>query len=399
MGFATGFRTGLAAGGAGRSMMPIVQGLGSMISRLEERTKPRAIRFGGKIGGPSSYDKYVARKQAEEAAAEEKRRYDEKVRMQRQQMATQQQAAEQKEARAQEMHEQKIQSIEAERERASEMFTRSKKKEDRVEAFRGLMIGAASKNKALTEASWAALAPDAEDEKQAQEWAQFKEETVEDPNTGESYRKFTVGRNPDTGQESEKAMPAPAVTYNEDGSTTVEFPGGESQTFADDEEFKNFLAVFHPEAESSKSLGAKDDKQKTAKENQELKKIDAEQKRLDKAQARIDKMSQSDTADLDEIDKQQAALDKKQAKLDKRRQKITGGVEGGTPQEQQQRAVAAEKEMYKQNPRTGTLGYAGEDPPPDNPNATRAPDGFWYEPGPGGKWKLVTKQGTTIAAH
>lgn len=323
MGFASGFRTGLAAGGAERSMMPLVQGLGQMIGHYAEKAKKPAIRYSFGTG-ESSYDKYVKRKAAEEAAAEEKRRYEESMRMQREQMATQQQAAEAQEARAAETHESQMASQAQQREQAAELFERSKKKEAKIEAFRGLLQGAASKNKALTEQAWAALTPEMDEDTQ-KKWAKVEKEPWIDPATGQPgvdskgnpIMKYSVGRDKD-GNEDPKAMPAPAVTYNEDGSTTVEFPTGETQTFGSDDEFKNFLALFHPEAESTKPLGSKEEKaqatEKRAKEKHQLALIEAEQKRIDKAR-------QNESVDPD-------VLDERQAKLDKRREKITGGVEG-----------------------------------------------------------------------
>ena len=319
MGFATGFRTGLEAGGAGRSNMPIIQGLGSMIGQLAERNKRGSVRFaGGK--GPSSYDKYVARKDQEEAAAEEKRRYEAGQVAQREEMATQQQAAavqaeqaQAQEGRAAEAHESQMQSQQAQREQAASMFERSKKKEARVEAYRGLLQGAASRNKALTEASWAALTPDMPEE-EAKEWAPYKEEMVEetDPQTGKvtQHRKFTVGRDK-AGQESPNALPGPAVTYNADDSVTVEYPGeDEPKTYANDEEFKQSLALFHPEAESSKSLDEKEKKRKVerAEEKHETAMAKASRDEIMDEQKRLDTDKEQGRVKPEEVKERQKAI-------------------------------------------------------------------------------------------
>jgi len=356
MGFASGFRTGLATGDR-RSMMPIVQGLGSMIDRIQARNKRGSVRFAGS-SGPSSYEKYTARKDQEEAAAEEKRRYEAGQMAEREQMATEQQAAEAQaeqaavgEERAAETHASRMATEQQQREKAAEMFKRSKKKEDRIEAFRGLLQGAASHNKALVEEAWAALSPDMpEGEKESQEFAAYKEEMVEetDPVTGEvigQHRKFTVGRDPKTGAESEKALPGPAVTFNDDGSVTVESPGeDEPKTFANDDEFLKYLAIFHPEAENKQSLEAAEKKAETKKER--TRKGEKHQLALIKAeQGRIDKARTNESVDPDE-------LDKRQAKLDKRREKITGGVEG----------KAEKRDVYVD--KGGNEIYAGENTPP-----------------------------------
>jgi hypothetical protein len=337
MGFASGFRTGLLTGGGPRSAMPIVQGLGSMIDRLQARSKRGgSVRYAGK--GESSYDKYTKRKQQEEAAAEEKRRYEAEQRagQEREQMASNlaTQQAEEKaaqaavvEERTAETHASKMATEKQEREKAAAMFKRSKKKEDRIEAFRGILQGAAAGNKALVEESWAALAPDMpEGDKEQADWQAIKEEPyidpetgqpAVDPETGKPVRKFTVGRDKD-GNESKKAMPAPAVDFNEDGSITVEYPGseGEVTTYADMEQFKQAISVLNPEYESDKSLKAAEGRKKSkrAEEKHELAKIKAEQDR-------INDMIKAE-GDPDEIAEYQA-------KLDKRRQAITGGLEGG----------------------------------------------------------------------
>lgn len=410
MGFASGFRTGLAAGGAERSNMPIVQSLGQMIQGYRERAKKPAISLGRGGFGPSSYDKYVARKAAEEAAAEEKRRYDEEMKMQREKMATQQQAAQVQEQRTQEAHESQMASQAQQREQAAAMFERSKKKEDRIEAYRALLQGVAAGNKALVEQSWAALSPDME-EKDAKTWAPIKDEMVQDPETGEQYRKFTVGRDPKTGQESDKALPAPSINFNQDGTITAEFPSpsGKSQsiTYQDADDFmkRSPVAFMNPEFESSKSLADKGKKERQAEEDK--RKQRKEQRDIAKYDLGIinDQIKEVQT----QIENAEIDPDRGEAMLkDLRKEKnsiIARAKKGGRPQEKTAVAKAGgagkKGEPWQQHPRTRTLGFAGEEAPEGEPDARRGKDGFWYRPDPDnpGQWQLITKPDTTIAAH
>jgi hypothetical protein len=329
MGFASGFRTGLATGEQRRSMMPIVQGLGSMIDRIERRNKKGSIRFGGS-SGPSSYDKYVARKDKEEVAAEEKRRYEseqDQLRQREQQAtdlaATQAEQAEVVEQRTAETHESKMATQAQQREKAATMFARSEKKESRIEAYRGFIQGIQSRNKALTEASWAALAPDMP-EKEAAEWAPIKEEPyldpetgqpVVDPTTGQPIRKFTTGRD-EKGQESDKAMPAPAVTYNDDGSIAVEFPGQpEPVVYADAREFSEQIGyAMNPEFEKKRS----DEETKERRYQKKEKRLDRKE-RLAHVQTKIKRLEKQrandEIEDMDKYKTDMAALVKKEDKL------------------------------------------------------------------------------------
>lgn len=346
MGFASGFRTGLATGDVRRSAMPIVQGLGSMIDRIAARNKKGSVRFAGGSGGPSSYEKYTANKKEEEAAAEEKRRYETEQTKEAEALksreaqetelkAQQEEQAAVTEQRAQETHASQMANQALERDKARQVVERSNKKEKRIEAYRALLQGIAAGNKSLTEEAFAALTPDfgtkeGEGGKRAKEWAPITETPVIDPETGQAsvdpntglpYRKFTVGRDKE-GNPSKKAMPAPSIDFNDDGSITAEFPTpdgvGNPVTYASADEFLDKAGIKHmnPEYETG---GAADKKRKSKKE--ETRKDEKHQLALIKAeQTRIDKMI-SQEADPDVTD----AL---QAKLDKRRQKITGGVEG-----------------------------------------------------------------------
>jgi hypothetical protein len=376
MGFASGFRTGLATGGERRSMMPIVQGLGSMIDRIERRNKKGSIRFGGKIG-ESSYDKYTKRKDAEAAAAEEKRRYDESVQMKREQMETQQaKEAEQAERQAvadeqkAQMHEEKIASIQQKRDEAAKLFERSEKKEARIEAYRGFIQGIQSRNKELTEASWAALSPEVP-KGEEKDWAKIETEDYIDPETGEKVmgkdgkpiKKYIVGR----GKKDKKGMPAPSVEYNDDGSIAVTFPGQtEPEIYADTQTFAEQIGyMLNPEFETD----GKEDKgkKKTQKENvkNQLKFVDQDIKELQK---RYD----NEDPDLSDEDYKTQMAD-----LKEQRKQLRAAATGRRPAKKKTAVAAAEPNIY-----------AGEDPPADFPNAKRAPDGNWYV-AEGGKWKPV----------
>jgi len=251
--------------------MPLVQGLGSMIDRLASRNKPKSVRFGGS-SGPSSYDKYVARKDQEAATAEEQRRYETEQEAQKQretqetvlkEREQQEKAAAAEQTRA--LNQEKITQVQEQREQAKKLVERSEKKEKRIEAYRAFLQGVASGNKALAEEAWGALTPDiADDDENAQGWAQVKEEPVldangqpmKDPKTGKVIKKFTTGRDP-KGGEGKNAMPAPSVDFNEDGSITVDFPvpgtdKREPVTYADADEFMNGVGNFmNPELELS----------------------------------------------------------------------------------------------------------------------------------------------------
>lgn len=386
MGFASGFRTGLATGDVRRSAMPIVQTLGSMIDRLAARNKKGSVRFASGDSGPSSYDKYTARKDQEEAAAEEKRRYDtEQAQLkQREQQETDQAAVQAEreaagEERAVEMHQAEMKSIQAERDEAAKLFERSEKKEKRIEAYRGFIQGIQSRNKALTEQAWATLAPDMP-EKEAKEFAPYKKEMIPDPAdpTGETMvAKYTVGRDKD-GNESESAMPAPSVDYLDDGSIQVQYPGDEQpQIYADAKEFAEQIG-YHldpefetGEASAKKRKGKKEEQRKSEKHQLAL--IKAEQSRIDKERS-------NETTDPD-------ILDKRQAKLDARREKITGGVEGKGAEEVKTATITTPggKEM---------LAYAGDKKPPNAPeNTKRDENDAWYSTDKDGKrqyWKPPT---------
>lgn len=392
MGFASGFRTGLATGDVRRSAMPIVQGLGSMIDRIAARNKKGSVRIAGG-GGPSSYDKYTARKDQEEAAAEEKRRYDaeqekERVALRKRESqetelkATQEEQAAVTEQRAQETHTSQMANQALERDKARQIVERSNKKETRIEAYRALLQGIAAGNKALTEEAFAALTPDfgtkdGEGGKRAKEWEPIKETAVidpetgqasVDPNTGRPYRKFTVGRDKE-GNESTTAMPAPSIDFNDDGSITVEFPTpdgvGNPVTYASADEFINQGGIMHmnPEFETGEAAT----KRRKAKKN-ESRAADKHELALIKAeQTRIDKMiSQEKDPDV---------TDALQAKLDKRRQKVTGGVEG--------KAAAEAVASYKDD--QGNEIYAGNETPPgyaDKDIKRHPKTKAWYEKDP-----------------
>jgi hypothetical protein len=387
MGFASGFRTGLASGGGGgqrRSMMPIVQGLGSMIDRIERRNKKGSVRIGGKIGGKSSYDKYTERKDAEAAAAEEQRRYDAAQGQKREQMQTDQAAAEQQAERqavqdeqAAQMHEEKVASIQQKRDEAAKLFERSEKKEKRIEAYRGFVQGIQSRSKALTEASWAALAPDMPKDEE-KDWAEIETEDYIDPKTGKPVmdkngkpiKKYIVGR----GKKDQKGMPAPSVEYNDDGSIAVTFPGSdEPEIYADAKTFAEQIGYhLNPEFETDEKGGKGKKKERRQETQDQLKYVEKKIKRLQKRYDNED----PDLSD-DDFKAQMAELEAEEDRLMGRGEKTEVAAGGEAEQA------------------AGNL-YAGEDPPPDYPNAKRAPDGNWYV-AEGGKWKPVLESEENVA--
>jgi len=374
MGFASGFRTGLATGGERRSMMPIVQGLGSMIDRIEKRNKKGSVRFGGKIGGKSSYDKYTERKDREAAEAEEQRRYDTQQQQakEREAMATEQ-AAVQAERQAvmdtqkQEAHESKMESEAQQRDKAAKLFERSEKKEKRVEAYRGFIQGIQSRNKALTEASWAALAPDMPEE-QAKDWAAVETEeyinpkTGEpeiDPKTGKPIKKYIVGR----GKKDQKGLPAPAIEFQDDGSIAIQYPGtDEPEVYPDAQQFaENVGYHLNPEFETG-SKGDKDQKkEKRQKQQDNLKLVEKKIKRLQKSWD-----NETYTGSEDEFAADMAALTDQEEEL------TTG------KKRQKEKTAVAQKPSWKQVLGADGNPHTGEEPPPEFPNAKRNAKGEWW---------------------
>jgi len=373
MGFASGFRTGLATGGERRSMMPIVQGLGSMIDRIEKRNKKGSVRFGGKIGGKSSYDKYTERKDAEAAQAEEQRRYDTQQEQlkEREAMATEQAAVQAEQAavteqRTAEKHASQMETESQQREKAAKLFERSEKKEKRVEAYRGFIQGIQSRNKALTEASWAALAPD-QPKGQEKDWAEIETEDYIDPATGEKVmdkegnpiKKYIVGR----GKDDKKGMPAPSIEFNDDGSIAIQYPGApEPEVHPDAKTFaENVGYHLNPEFETG-SKGDKDQKKEKRQAQQDkLKLVEKKIKRLQKSWD-----NETYTGSEDEFAADMAALTDQEEEL------TTG------KKRTKQKTAVAKKPSWKQVLGDDGKPHTGEEPPPDFPNARRNSKGEWW---------------------
>lgn len=328
MGFAQGFQAGSSIGG-NRSNMPLVQGMGSMIDRLANRNKQGSIRFGGP-SGPSSYDKYVARKDKEAAAAEEQRRFEisqeaQKQREQEQTDLNERKMAEQAETNAQNraLTAEKIAQVQEQRAQARKIVERSEKKEKRIEAYRAFLQGMASGNKALAEESWAALTPDiAEDDENAGGWAEIKNEPLIDPETGQPQvdpqtgkpiRKFTVGRD-EKGGEGKNAMPAPSVDFNEDGSVTVDYPvpGADQRepvTYASVDEFMNQTGNFmNPELEVGGKAKKDTEGRAVRREERQIKNDEIKEARAAMKQAEAD----LNNAAIDEDEYNQIMAENKQ---------------------------------------------------------------------------------------
>jgi hypothetical protein len=358
-----------------------------MIGQLQNKNKRGRTTV--LSSGPSSYDKYRERKEREEAVEEEKRRYENEQRRlderERQTTQLEQQKIEQRapliEQQAATAAEQ-AQNLQQQRAQAQELFKRSKKKEDRIEAYRGLLQGLASRNKALAEEGWAALTPDLPDENREQ-WAEVKRgivtdpetgEPVIDPQTGKPIRRFQAGR-----PEDDKAMPAPNINFNDDGSITVEFPGpggrADAITYADADELiqKGGVGMINPEFEQD-AKSARGETRLAKKESRLDKTTRAKELRYKIKD--LDKQMENDLISREEYKKQRKAMTDRLDKLT--------GIAGD---------IAKKSEVKSFIDKEGQEVYNGKKKPYGYPKAKRAPNGGWYIPDGNGGWIPVKPYG------